>query len=513
MGSSNRAAKSLKIRIQAALNQFQLPEPTQTPNGDEARYADKCGTYTKGLKQNAYGRVNLPAYQSLKKALASGDPADFKNIIIGGTRTQNGPQGALALDLEGADSAQYVSPPAPEVASEEYGTELIELYWASLLRDTNFTQCASVALANQAAVELSAQTSYRGPRNISGKVTTHELFRGSFPGEADGPYLSQFFVQPTSLGEQPLGQQLTTYNPGQDFMTDLDSWFKVQNGIATGMKTTNDPKLRFGRNGRDLAAYTHEDVLYQAYFTAFLVLSDLLAAKKVSLNPGNPYIGSRTENGFGTLGGPDIAGMLGEVATRALKAVWYQKWCVHLRHRPESGGGLVHLIKTKMPIDCMLNNNIINSQALQQSYDHYGKKTYLLSQAFPEGSPTHPAYPTGHGTVGGACITLLKFFFDGNSLIPDPKVPAEDGMSLKDYSAPDSGKLTVSGELNKLASNVSFGHGIHGGIHWRSDTYRSILLGEDVAIRFLKDRAHTYNEQFTVNLTKLDGTTETISNL
>jgi hypothetical protein len=343
-------------------------------------------------------------------------------------------------------------------------------------------------------------------------VTARELFRGSFAGETDGPYLSQFFVQPTALGAQPLGQQLTTYTAGQDFMTDLDSWFKVQNGIDTGMKTTNDPKLRFGRNGRDLAAYTHEDVLYQAYFTAFLVLSDLLKAKKVSLNLGNPYRGSTTENGFGTLGGPDIAGMLGEVATRALKAVWYQKWVVHLRHRPESGGGLVHLVKTKIPIDGTLHPNILNSQALQQSYDRYGKKTYLLSQAFPEGSPTHPAYPTGHGTVGGACITLLKFFFDGAGLVPDPKVPAEDGMSLKVYAAPDAGKLTVGGELNKLATNISFGHGIHAGIHWRSDTYQSILLGEDLALRFLQERAQTYNERFTVQLTKLDGTTATITN-
>jgi hypothetical protein len=39
------------------------------------------------------------------------------------------------------------------------------------------------------------------------------------------------------------------------------------------------------------------------------------------LNPGNPYNNSRTENGFGTFGGPDFAATLGEVATKALKAV------------------------------------------------------------------------------------------------------------------------------------------------------------------------------------------------
>ena len=61
------------------------------------------------------------------------------------------------------------------------------------------------------------------------------------------------------------------------------------------------------------------DVLYQAYFTAFLVLAGIGAP----LNPGNPYNSSTTENGFGTLGGPDIAATLGAVATVALNAGWY----------------------------------------------------------------------------------------------------------------------------------------------------------------------------------------------
>jgi hypothetical protein len=38
------------------------------------------------------------------------------------------------------------------------------------------------------------------------------------------------------------------------------------------------------------------------------------------------------------------------------------------------------------------------------------------------------------------------------------------------------------------------------------------LLGEAVALSFLRDRARTCNEPFSVNLTKFDGTTATISN-
>jgi hypothetical protein len=154
---------------------------------------------------------------------------------------------------------------------------------------------------------------------------------------------------------------------------------------------------------------------------------------------------------------------------------------------------------------------ILNSQGLQQSYNKFG--TYLLSQAFPEGSPAHPSYPTGHGTVAGACITVLKFFFDGNFVIPNPVVPTDDGLSLVPYTGSDAGQLTVNGELNKLGHNVSFGHGVHAGIHWRSDTDTSLRLGEAVALSYLHDKARTYNEPFTVQLTKFDGTIATISNI
>jgi hypothetical protein len=124
-------------------------------------------------------------------------------------------------------------------------------------------------------------------------------------------------------------------------MLDKVTFLQVQNGISTGLQLQPDTPLLL-HNGRGLAAYTHVDVLYQAYFTAYLVLNTINAP----LNPGNPYNGSKTENGFGTFGQPDIASTLAAVASEALKAVWYQKWYVHLRHRPESGGAIVYLIKT-----------------------------------------------------------------------------------------------------------------------------------------------------------------------
>jgi hypothetical protein len=516
-----RIRRCFAIRLVTANDEARIPAAPQTTNGDEQRYSDKCGTYSKGILQDGIGLVNLNAFQTFKRALNSGNPADFENIIMGGTRTLNGPQGGLAFGLEGSDAVQFgnapcpdnqenaiIVPPAPALASAAYGTELVEMYRASLLRDVAFTDYASNATAAEAAQELSGMPSYAGPRDSHGNVTPELLFRGGYPGETIGPYLSQLCLIPSFLGVQEMNQQMITYAPGIDYMTDPTTFQQVQNGIDTGLRNQLDPQSRYLYNGRALGAYTHVDVLYQAYFTAYLVLGTLRAP----VNPGNPYVASRTQNGFGTFGGPDFAAAITAVASFAINCVWYHKWYVHLRHRPESGGGIVRQILTGHggTLDGRVNDNVLNSIAVQRSFSRYGD--YFLSQAFPEGSPTHPAYPTGHGTVAGACITILKFFFDGNFVIPHPVVPSSDGLSLLPYTGGDAGQITVNGELNKLAHNISFGHGIHPAIHWRSDTDSSIQLGEALAISVLQDRALTYNEKFTVNFTKIDGTTATISN-
>ncbi len=71
-------------------------------------------------------------------------------------------------------------------------------------------------------------------------------------------------------------------------------------------------------------------------------------------------------------------------------------------------------------------------------------------------------------------------------------------------------ELTVGGELNKTASNVALGRNI-AGVHWRSDGTESLKLGEEVAIRLLRDQRGTYNESFGgFTLTKFDGSTITV---
>ena len=501
-------------RFNAATRQSQYTGGPHKANHDE-NYPDKCGTYSKGLQQDSPGKVNLAAFTAFRNACNTGSFHDFQSLILGGPRTLNGPMGSYAFQMMGADGSQFgdhIVPPAPSLDSEEYATELVELYWCSLLRDVAFSNYANNSTAQQASAELSTASHYKGPKE-NGQVTPQLLFRGNFFGENIGPYLSQFLLTPSHFGAAPFDQKYITYKPNIDYMTDLDSWFAVQQGLATGAANKPDPTLRYLHDGRGLAAYTHVDELYQAYFTSYLVLNSIASPNRI--NPGSPYAGSITQNGFGTFGGPDIAAVLGQVAKVALNSVWYQKWVVHLRHRPEAGGGLVHLIKTNAAtFDGQPLPRALDSQAVQASYDQFG--TWLLSQPFPEGSPTHPAYPTGHGAIGGACITALKFFFNGDFVLDNPQVPTADATALEPWNNnPSTGKpgpLTVNAELHKLAHNITFGHGLHGGIHWRSDSDASIKLGEAVAIRFLEDLVCSYAEPVHITITKLDGSTHTFRN-
>jgi hypothetical protein len=226
------------------------------------------------------------------------------------------------------------------------------------------------------------------------------------------------------------------------------------------------------------------------------------------LNPGNPYAQSKNQEGFGTFGAPGIAAAVTENAARALKAVWYQKWFVHRRLRPEAYGGLVHNNLSAAQAKYPLHKDVLNSQALNRVQGRYG--SFLLPMAFPEGSPLHPSYGAGHATVAGASVTVLKALFDESYVISNPVVPSTDGLSLVPYNGPDADKLTVGGELNKLAANIAIGRNF-AGVHWRSDYAESVKLGEALTISVLQDQRLIYGEDFQgYTFTRFDGTKVTV---
>ena len=510
-GSNQRANRCAKLRRDAATTGLQAtPQNLQHPdNNDEELYPDKLGSYSKGLPHNNDGTVVASAYAALLTAINSGRPADFDAIPLGGTAGLTNPQAGLAFDMEGPDAHALVQPPAPAFASRAQAAEISENYWMALLRDLPYSQYSANVIANAAAADLTLYgNDFDGPKN-GGAVTTSTLFRGLTPGDLLGPYLSQFFYQDCNFGANKLEQKITTTAPGINYMTDFDTWLAVQRGISQPPDVF-DPVPRYMRNGRDIGQWVHIDVLFQGYFHAFLVL----AGAGAPFDDGNPYNNNPSQIGFGTFGGPHIATLLCEVSTRALKAVWFQKWFVHRRLRPEVQAERVHRTLfdgANYPVHPEILNSFSDNNRLK-GFMPAGNA--LLPMAFPEGSPTHPAFGAGHATVAGACVTILKAWFnDATRLVDiglDPVQPTDDGLSLVPYLGADAGDLTVGGELNKIAANVALGRNT-AGVHWRSDATESLKLGEQIAIGILRDQRACYNEVFNgFSLTKFDGTTVTV---
>ncbi|MCT9097888.1 vanadium-dependent haloperoxidase [Haloarchaeobius sp. HME9146] len=483
-----RMMSTYRLRTNAARDHcLQGKPPAWNQNEDEARFGT-AAMFTKTLPHDDQGIADESAYLALVDALYGHGSLDAVPLAPEADRKLANPAAAGSYDITGPDSHALTMPPAPAFDSDETAAEMVELYWQSLLRDVAFADYATDPGAQAAAAELSALAGYPGPTDGSGTVTTDLLFRGSLAGSEVGPHLSQFFYHDVPRGDgmaQP--QVYRVAKEGTDYMTDWESWLAIQRGAAPDSGDQYEATHRTLQTGRDLATYVHRDYVYQSYQDAALILLGL----GVPLGPNFPT--SPTSGYFVDFGVADVLDAVVAVSHPALHATWVQKWLVNRRLRPETYGGRVHDQLTG-DADYGLPAALLDSAALAASFDEYG--TYLLSQAYPEGSPTHPSYPAGHAVLAGACVTVLKAYFDEDAAVPYADASPESG--------PD---LTVRGELHKLADNMAVGRN-WAGIHYRSDADDGYRLGEAVAFGYLVDRAKTYDERYGFDgftLTTFDG--------
>ena len=485
-------------------------DATRRDNGDDERYSRRIASFTKGLPHDELGQVNNAAYDALLDALDSGLPGDFERVVMGGTRPLTNPQAGLASTRSGPDPRHVALPPAPEFASAETAAEIVELYWMALARDVPFLEYGESPVAAAAAAELSALPDFKGPR-VEAAVTPETLFRSTLPGTEDGPFMSQFLWLDTPAGAERIDRRIETAVPEVDYVTSYGEWLAVQTGTDVGPGRFDDTR-RYVRNGRDLGEWVHNDLPAQAYLGALFTLLD----RGAPLDAGNPYndtavhdgevVGRyyRNQSGFATLGEAHIGALVAGVTRPALSAVWFQKWFVHRRLRPETFGGRLHNHLTARA-DYPIHPDALGSEALERVRQLHG--TYLLPQAFPEGSPMHPAYGAGHATVAGAAVTVLKGLFDESFIITDPVEAISTGTGLRRYEGPD---LTVGSELNRLAFNIAMGRNF-AGIHWRTDFTEAVKLGEEVAIRYLQDELAVLNEsRGELSFTRFDGSLASI---
>jgi hypothetical protein len=476
---NSRVQAAQDLRNRAAFNQSRRVISSMVANGDEDSVPNLVACFSKGLPRNQFGEVEPTAYRALLAAIKSQEHADFERIPRGGGRKLSNPQAAFTYHLEGGDPHTFDVKAAPSIKSEVGAWETSELYWQSLCRDIPFSSYESSVVANQAAASLGSKTA--------------GLFRGSSKACLHGPYVSQFLLKPVPYGGPKLDQRYRAPVHGSDFLTTLGEWSQIQSGIPPWREATYDSTPRYIRTGRDLAEYVHYDFPYQAYLNAALILINSGPKSILNCNQfksaNNPYRYSTVQEGFVTFGQAEVTDWMGRVTTAALKAAYCQKWMAHRRIRPEALGGLIHLARVgtrQYPV----HPSLLNSRAVDTVFSRTG--SYLLPQAYPEGCPLHPSYPSGHAAIAGACSVVLKACFEGSMLLPGCVEPSADGTSL---AACSHYSPTVGDEIDKLASNIAIGRS-WAGIHYRSDNEAGLLLGEEVGISILQDLASTYTESF-----------------
>ncbi|MDJ0900610.1 MAG: vanadium-dependent haloperoxidase [Xenococcus sp. MO_188.B8] len=496
------------------------------------------------------------------------------------------PSAGLTFEMHGPDSHTVTMPPAPPLGSDQLTFEMAEVYWLALLRDVPFNQFQesdeesaledAVKHLNalswlQEGMPTAPNLARRQRKLQSDQLDKQTIFRGATPGDIVGPYLSQFLLIGTrgpegrdenitngliDYGALKIDQKVISASQGLDHMTTWDVFLDVQDGANLKKYDEfeqNGALKRFITTPRDLATYVHFDALYEAYLNACLILLGFDAPVDPGIRQLNNLFSDQAKeasasglgrvNGFALFGGPHILNLVTEVATRALKAVRYQKFNVHCRLRPEALAGWMEAINqgtTEItdiePLKQMydvLNATLDEINLLERIKTHNGEQnsdyldnrrpyvkvrdtgaqTALLPMAFPEGSPMHPAYGAGHATVAGACVTMLKAFFDTDAVFGcdchgDLKItsqddydknqhtpvayrPCDDGLSLENtYEASDK-PLTVGDELNKIAANISIGRNM-AGVHYYTDYIDSLVMGEKIAIGILLEQSLAY---------------------
>lgn len=500
---------------------------------------DAAGHFHKTLEHDpATGLVKNPAdFQRLWTVMMdpSSDGAGVETVPAAGCADKfANPLAAFATGEIFPDPSVFRLEPPPSIQSTDMAAEMIELYWMALLRDVPFVELAAVpghtasALADlDTALQASTGQLTRGHGgDFATTLDASTLFRGTGPGEDVGPLVSQFWLRDIPYGTQTISQRQLRYpgrkRPGEngrpyDHLYGWSKWLFAQN---TGRDEQGRPYEQANRDERgandygyistmrDLASFVHRDALHQAYFNAALYLLSQLGHAPI-WDDGNPYVrsgsggGWKRQKGFGTYGGPHLLTAVSEVASRALQVQWYQKWRVHLRLRPEAYGGLVEKDILLQPIGPSgatgkdAHALLKNSKALDAIATEYGSSG-LLPLAFSSGSPTHPSYGAGHATVAGACVTVLKIYFDDEAPFPGPVLlPSPDGsLPSTPYVGPT---LTIGGELNKLASNVAMGRSM-GGVHFRTDNMRSMRMGEELAAVMVANQLSHFREGADVEL-------------
>ena len=495
---STHTSDRTEVIKQNRLSEFQLRGATNLAhvktkafydvNDDIKEIPKYRACFSKSLKHDAQGTVDKDEFMKLYEG-STQCKCLFEKIEYPGKLRLVNPSSIYSLDLIGPYKSSVPIAPCPSFCSEQIAAEMIELYNMALCRDVPFDQY------NNDPSVLNAINDLNPVSNLQG--TTQTIFRGSNPGATKGPFVSQFFYSPYSHGVTDIEQIYRFDKPGVDYMTEWDKALSVQNGTVLESAPPRNLK-RYISTLRDGATFVHLDDPSQI----ITMIAGVLKKIGCPSAKGIPYGKSIKELAFIDLGGLDYVDLCMRAVRSAMLCAWYHKYGI-LRLRPEEYGMQVHQVKTGNLSSKHFSSDLLESDVLNRIHAKYG--SYLLPQAYPEGSPVHPAYPAGHAAFAGAITTITKAFFDEDFQI-DAFQPSPDGQTL----VPLGYKLRVGYELDKMASNIDTFRDA-AGVHWRSDG-AGLELGEEIAIIILKDHIMRYPHKVKFSFHKRNGERVKITN-
>jgi membrane-associated phospholipid phosphatase len=421
-------------------------------------------------------------------------------------------------ELYGMHRDSFSIPPAPTITSNEGAAELLEVYAMALLRDFDLTLLDSSSSEYDTFTNEQKQTVQKyvdalndvkqyiqySPKN-NANITIGTLFRGLSPGDLRGPYLSQFLFYPAYLGNFYAEQKFVLYDNSRNkidinknYGLDYNYVKDLLNGISKPL-VAKTQKLRFLQTIRDAAIYINRDEIWQPFFITAAILLDN------GIKPGFFTSARKAPSSrFVNLGPVDLYTLMMKAVKLAMNACWVWKWR-QLKQRPEEMAFQVHMRK-KYPSDPSGVNfpEFLFQNRILVDISNNNQGNLFMPMAYSQGSPCHPSYPSGHATIAGASATILKAWFNCDNKI-QLVVPNSSGDSLEAYRevGGDSYDILVKigDEIDKLASNCGITRNF-AGIHYGSDAYGGLLLGEQVAIALLKDEVHKYQDKICFRFRK-----------
>ena len=510
--TSSRALTAFAVGSQVAGEKFRSVPP-YTASGFDRRVVTLDGVeycpwlFAKTLKHDDNGfcrkedldrllRVCTPSETSVEQLTelqASIDPETIRKL--------EGLCTGSSFWIKGIDTQVLSLPEANRVDSVAHVADMMEVYEMSLLRDTSF---ADIQQEGGPSVEraLRVMNNYRrlgafsGPVNFhTGTITGKELFRGIGRDETVGPYVSQFLLLPYELNGIPTQQRYPLEGDVPETV-DFSYFVQMQRGRVHGSPNRTG-EMRFLATGRGLGSYAHNDPMYFAYLIAMYIATQRGFAMQ--------HQGDDVSSAWTDQGSPDALSSLADVALGSLRVAWFSKFNKFLQIRPEVMGARIEAILTDILQGEVTDRIRQHLEPGQDTLDAVraknGNSTYFLMGMYPEGSPTHPSLPAGHAVLAGAAITILKAFLkthqpDGAPL-PWPETPIHsvDGLHTSEYLESDKSNMTITGELNKLGSNIAMGRNF-GAVHYRADGDKGIQLGEDFAIKYLQCKLKEYSSTY-----------------